>query len=433
MTFKIGDNTVSKSVTLEQLTAGLDAVNDRKKIDRITQIFEQYNTNTNGNSVNTLDIDEQVTLMNDLHRADGDGNGRDFDGKVSRRGLKKAGLAGEYKAYRDFIEAYQRVVAADVNTYELNFDDGTVEGKQFVETRAVQQGETTTTEYKYNDLSGATTRVLTTQSGEEGARSYDQHRRLTRQVVDGTTIQYRAFTSDARNAKPGIITVRQEGVDGMMLVKLQDDGTYLDETDNSHYRLNRNGFLDGFTVDEQNRVTAEVFGENTFNYTYEGEAPEPASVTINQGEQDEIAFTRENELYTSMNNETKEYFQFDPQNRVFTQTAAPEPVEPPVEKQARPTNRQLIRMTDGWRRQRIQLDEATTTRFNEMSKASEILTELIAKNEQYKNANLNTETLLADLIKNNPSVFNEEGIIYSDARWNRLDFPSDLSRYVVQQ
>lgn len=432
MTFKIGENTVSKSVTLEQLTAGLDAVKDKKKIDRITLIFKQYNTNTDGNSANALDIDEQVALMNDLHRADGDGNGKDFDGKVSRRGLKKAGLADKYKAYRDFIEAYQKVVADDVNTYELNFEDGTVEGKQFVETRAVQQGETTTTEYKYNDLSGATTRVLTTQSDADGAQSFDPHGRLTRQVVDGTTIQYRAFPSNAKNAKPGIITVRQEGVDGMKTVKLQDDGTYLNETDNSHYRLNRSGFLDRFTVDDQNRVTSEVWGNNTFNYTYEGEATEPASVTINQGEH-ETAFTRENELYTSMNGETKEYFQFDPQKREFTKTDAPKPVEPPVEKQARPTNRKLIRMTDGWRQQRVKLDEDATAKYNAMSKASEVLTELVAKNEKYKDANLNTETLLADLIKNNPSVFDANGIIYSDAKWDRLDFPSDLSRYVVQQ
>lgn len=433
MTFRIGDNTVSKKVTLEQLTASLDAVKDKKKIDRITQIFNQYNTNTNGNSANTLDIDEQVSLMNDLHRADGDGNGKDFDGKVSSKGLKKAGLTGEYKAYRDFIEAYQKAVTEDTNTYELKFNDGTIDGKPFVETSAVQQGETTTTEYKYNDLSGVTTRVLTTQSDAEGAQSFDSHGRLTRQISDGVTVQYRAYTSDARNAKPGIITVREKGVDDIMTVKLQDDETYLNETDNSHYRLNRNGFLDEFTVDEQNRVTAEVWGKNTFNYTYEGEATEPASVTINQGEQNEIAYTREDELYTTMNGEAKEYFEFNSEKRVFTQTDAPKPVEQPVKKQLRPTSQKLIRMTNGWRGQRVRLDETTTEKFNAMSKANEILTELVAENEQYKDANLNTEVLLADLIKNNPSVFDKDGVIYSNARWNRLDFPSDLSRYIVQQ
>lgn len=428
MTFKIGDNTVSKKVTLEQLTAGLDPAKDKKKIDRITLIFNQYNTNTNGSSVDALDLDEQVALMNDLHRADGDGKGENFDGKVSGKGLKKAGLAGEYKAYRDFIEAYQRSVASDVNTYDLTFKDETLDGTPFIETNAVQQGKTTRTEFQYNNLSGSAERVLTTQSDTEGTRSFDPQGRLTRQVKDGTTVSYRQYDSCARNAKAGIITVRQDGVDGVMTVKLQEDGTYLNEDDNSHFRLNRSGFLDEFVLDDKNRITAEVWGENSFNYTYDSESSEPSTVTINQGEADEIMFNRESELYTSMNGEVKEYFQFDKKKRLFTQTDAPQPKEPPVKKHSRPTTRTLIKMTAGWRNQRVKPDADMTAKFNAMSKADEVLTELTAKFD----GQLDTTKLLADLIKNNPSVFDANGIIYSDARWNRLDFPSDLTAYEIK-
>lgn len=428
MTFRIGDNTVSKKVTLEQLTAGLDPAKDKKKIDRITLIFNQYNTNTNGSSVDALDLDEQVALMNDLHRADGDGKGKDFDGKVSGKGLKKAGLAGEYKAYRDFIEAYQRSVASDVNTYNLTFKDETLDGTPFIETSAVQQGETTRTEFQYNNLSGSAARVLTTQSDTEGTRSFDPQGRLTRQVKDGTTVSYLQYDSDARNAKAGIITVSEKVDDPVMTVKLQEDGTYLNEADNSHFRLNRTGFLDEFVIDDKNRVTNEIWGENSFNYTYDGENIEPSTVTINQGETDEVVFNREGELYTSMNGEVKEYFQFDKKKRLFTQTDAPQPKEPPVKKHSRPTTRTLIKMTAGWRNQRVKPDADMTAKFNAMSKADEVLTELTAKFD----GQLDTTKLLADLIKNNPSVFDANGIIYSDARWNRLDFPSDLTAYEIK-
>ena len=139
MGFEIDNNIIGKKVTLEQLTAGLDQVKDKKKIDRITQIFNKYNTNTQKNSADALDMDEQIALMNDLHKADGDGKAEDFDSKVSKRGLKKAGFAGEYKAYRDFIEAYQKVIGQEnKKSYDLQFKDGTIDGQQYIETTAKQ-------------------------------------------------------------------------------------------------------------------------------------------------------------------------------------------------------------------------------------------------------------------------------------------------------
>ena len=101
MGFEVGNN-VNKKISLEQLTNGLDAVKDKKKIDRITQIFNKYNTNVEGYSENVLDLDEQISIMSDYHKAD-----KNKDSNISRRDIRKAGFAGEYKAYRDFMEAYQ--------------------------------------------------------------------------------------------------------------------------------------------------------------------------------------------------------------------------------------------------------------------------------------------------------------------------------------
>ena len=42
MGFEIDNNIIGKKVTLEQLTAGLDQVKDKKKIERIKQILNKY-------------------------------------------------------------------------------------------------------------------------------------------------------------------------------------------------------------------------------------------------------------------------------------------------------------------------------------------------------------------------------------------------------
>lgn len=114
MGFEVGKN-VNKRISLEKLTQGLDAVKDKKKIERITQIFNKYNTNVDGSSKDVLDIDEQVSIMSDYHKAD-----RNNDNHVSRRGIRQAGFAGEYKAYRDFMEAYQNALGESNNNFELS-------------------------------------------------------------------------------------------------------------------------------------------------------------------------------------------------------------------------------------------------------------------------------------------------------------------------
>ena len=85
-------------------------------------------------------------------------------------------------------------------------------------------------------------------------------------------------------------------------------------------------------------------------------------------------------------------------------------------------------MTEGWKNQKVKLNEETTAKFNAMSTANEVLAELIKDKD-----GINQEALLADLIRNNPSVFDNEGVIYSDAIWDRLDFPKDLHNYEIKK
>lgn len=423
MTFKI-NNSVGKSVAIEQLIDGLDAKKDKEKIARIQQIFSHYNTDRAGASQYALGLKEQLSLLNDLHRADGDGKGKDFDGKVSSRGLKRAGLSGDYKAYQDFYEAYQKALGENENGYELTFDgdnltakrSDTLEGEQFEETML----------YKNNDKE-------LHYEGKEVALGNMQERRdafghLVRQTIDGTVLQYDNFDSDKRNAKAGIIKVTKQGEDVAQTLELQQDGTYLDKTDNSHYRLDKAGLPKKFAVDEQNRVTAEVWGENEFKYTYNDGNNAPASVTVAKNGTEVKKYISEGELYTSMNGETKEYFTFDAEKRTFQKTDAPQPKQ--VEKQARPTGkRQLIRMTAGWKNQKIKPDAEMTAKFNAMSTADDVLDALL-ENVPNKE-NLNLERLKADLIRNNPSMFQQSsGAIYSDAKWDKLDFPkNNLTMY----
>lgn len=380
MTFKIGDNAVSKRITLEQLINGLDKNKDKKKIERITQIFNQYNTNTERSSADALDIDEQITLMNDLHSADGDGKGKDFDGKISGKGLKKAGLKGEYKAYRDFVEAYQKAVAADeYTTYDLSFKDGTADGVHFIETKAVRDitvdGTPVTETHQYDTLSKDRKIIY---EADGNTKSYSPKGQLLRQKLGKTVIRYKNYDSEARNAAPGIVEVRNEEQDGVNTFKLQADGTYLNEEDNCYYKLN-------------NGVPEKIVKE---------------------------------ELKPEIPNE-------EPKQELKSEIPDEEPKQeqPAIKKPTRPKSRTLIRMTSGWKNQKVKPDADMTEKFNSMSKADEILSELVAQNEAFKEVNLNTDELLSDLIKNNPSVFAENGDIYADARWDRLDFPKDLARY----
>ena len=133
MGFEVGNN-VNKKISLEQLTNGLDPVKDKKKIDRITQIFDKYNTNAEGNSEKILDLDEQVSIMSDYHKTD-----KNNDGQISRKEIRQAGFAGEYKAYRDFMEAYQNALGEEESKkFELTINDETIDGQPYSDIKASQ-------------------------------------------------------------------------------------------------------------------------------------------------------------------------------------------------------------------------------------------------------------------------------------------------------
>ena len=375
-------------------------------------------------------MDEQIALMNDLHKADGDGKAEDFDSKVSKRGLKKAGFAGEYKAYRDFIEAYQKVIGQEnQKSYDLLFKDGTINGQQYIETTAERIGTLNGQAYSEHHQYINKQKQKSIYVSSEGTTSFSPKGQLLQQTIDGATIKYRQYDSEAKDAKPGVITVKQSGVDGLMTVTLQEDGTYLNSADNSHYRLNQKGFLDEFTVDDKNRVTSEVFGEHSFEYSYTGDGTYPVFINVDGGEDatsnngKTYSYSGESNIYFTGIDLDMKYYTFDAETREFTPTEAP---KPKIAKQFRPTQRDLVTMTAGWKNQKVKPDEETTAKFDAMSTADEIFAELIKDKD-----GINQEALLADLIKNNPSVFDAEGVIYSDAKWDKLDFPQDLSRYKI--
>lgn len=421
MGFDIG-NKVAKNISLEQLTKGLDPTKDKKKIDRITQIFNKYNTNTEGSSAQKLDIDEQVSIMSAYHKSD-----KNNDNHITRNSLRKAGFSGEYKAYRDFMEAYQKATAETSNTFELKFKDDIQDDKTTTSIKATQnteiEGKTSSIEHDYVVSENQNKKIKTTLTSENGQISYTPKGQIIRQKVGDTTLRYN-YDNEAKHAKPNIIKLQTpESYD---TVKLQDDGTYLDDSNNKHYRLNNKKLLDEFTVDDKGRVTKEIYKDKEFSYKYNEDSTQPASINVTQDNK-ETTYTKEKDVYSVTTENKKDYYKFDSQNREFIPTEAPKP-----DKQNRPQAKHLIRMTQGWKNQRINKDNSLTEQLNTMSTADEVLTALVEKNEQFKETKLNKDALLSDLIKNNPSMFNAHGEIYSDAVWEKLDFPSNLSKYVTQ-
>lgn len=184
-----------------------------------------------------------------------------------------------------------------------------------------------------------------------------------------------------------------------------------------------------FVLDDKNRTTAEVFGDNQLDYTYAENETTPATITVTDNQNQQKVYNHEKDLiYSSQNGDNKEYFNFTQATRSFTPTTAPKP-----DKQERVSTGKKIRMYDSWRNQRQKLDDATKEKFNSMSTASEVLGDLINKPEYMSGGKpipFDKENLLKGLIYNNPSMFDKEGNIYSNADWSKLDFPKDLRAYV---
>ncbi len=422
MGFDIGNN-VNKSLSLEQLTKGLDPTKDKKKIDRITQIFNKYNTNVDERSAQVLDIDEQVSIMSDYHKAD-----KNNDGHITRNSLRKAGFSGEYKAYRDFMEAYQNALGDSKNTFDLNIKDMTVAEKPVSQIKAVQKtqvgGKDLSIEHDYIADENGNKKIKTTFSGEDEMISRNPKGQIIRQKVGDTVLSYH-YDNESKNAKPTIINIRSD--ESYNTAKLQDDGSYFDDKNDSHYRLNNKKLLDEFTVDSNGRITDEFYGDNEYQYTYGYDsAMQPSSITVtNDNTGDAKVYTQEKGVYSVMNGDKKEYYDFDTNTREFSAAEAPKP-----DKQNKPETKHLVKMTNGWRNQRINKDGELSEQLNVLYSADEVLKKLVENNERFKEANLNDKSLLADLIHNNPSMFDKDGNVYADAKWEKLDFPTDLSKYL---
>ena len=116
-----------------------------------------------------------------------------------------------------------------------------------------------------------------------------------------------------------------------------------------------------------------------------------------------------------------------------SETATPPEAKPDSETEAsqdnrpaRPQKRDLVPIAPEWKMQRMGDAKAKELKLHELKTAQEVLDVLI-KQDKYKIDNdAQKDVLLADLIKYNPSIFNEKGEVYSDALWDRFDFPEKV-------
>ena len=113
----------------------------------------------------------------------------------------------------------------------------------------------------------------------------------------------------------------------------------------------------------------------------------------------------------------------------------PAPVTTPtVTKINGPRTRARVAIAQDWKNQRLDNGVAEQLQLNDTSTVDEVLDKLLSQSK-YNNidkSKLDRTALLNDLKNYNPSVFNKaDGVVWANANWSRLDFPSDLSRYLT--
>lgn len=432
MSFGVGNNKVGlKSVTLEDLTKGLDPKKDKKQIERIKIAFDYFNKpGADGKKDDALSYEEQIAMLNFMNKADSAESSK-RDGKVTRKGLrqvrKQNGLENtpKYKEYKSFLEAYQKAVA------EFEKDD-------VAEIEYVRDKEGEYAQAKYSDNNGTTSEVYTSNVNSAEYKSgifkdnktgnsvrTDNKNRVVQQTVDGVTTRYIQFDSEKEDATPTVI--RQGGA----TYTLQDNGFYKAET--AAARLNNKGTLEPVEIDNKNRLTKETFNNVEYSYTYNENETIPATITTKsaQGEPHSVQFTKEGGLYTISSGRTKQYFTFDAEKHEFMPAMPPQKyiLKPQYSRNAK------VHQTEIWRNQRLGAPKAQELGLNDLNTAEEVLDTIINADDNLKGKNINREQLLADFIKNNPSVFvqsgDSKGVLFSDAKWDRLDFPKNLTSYIT--
>ena len=444
MSFGIGNNKISlNSVTLEDLTKGLDPQKDKKKIEQIKVAFDFFNKpGADGKKDDSLSYEEQIAMFNFMNKADG--AAFDRDGKITRSGLrhvaKENGIEGtpKYKEYKSFIEAYQNAVAemSPADTAEITYGrnkDGEFAQAKFTDESGLRNEEIYTTDVenpKYNsgvkkDAQGNTFR-------------YDDKARVIQQNVGGVRTQYVQFSGENADATPTI--VKQGGLTFNLDANFDDAGLYISEEGGKIQaaRMNSAGSLVPVEMDDAGRITHETINEVGFSYTYEGENEDPSTIITSKqvdGKTETKTYTKEGELYSTGDAGNKQYSKFDYKTHEFTPAQSPEPAKPEIVKPHYQRG-DRVHQTATWKNQRLGEEKAQKLGLNDLNTAEEALDKIISADENLKDKNINKAKLLADFIKNNPSVFvrsgESQGVIFSDAKWGRLDFPKDLSEYITE-
>ena len=427
------------SIKLEDLTKGLDPKKDKKKIEQIKVAFDFFNKPGVGGNDDGLDFSEQIAMLNYMNKADGDANER--DGKVTRRGLhhvaKENGIgdAPKYKELKSFMDAYQKAIMErdPSDTSEIDYvrnKDGEFAEIKYIDDNSVETS-LYTTDVESPDMVSREYRV--------GSRveKHDQFGRTVSIKDNGVETKYRQYGQGEQMYTPTVI--EQNGKTYTLNANIDDVGLY--ESDDSFARMGNNGILEPVELDDSNRITKEIIynretGYNDqYSFSYQGNADKPAVITVSKPDEGEMVYNLEGELYTQGDAENKQYFNYDFKAHKFTPAEAPVAQKPEIVKpQYQRGDR--VHQTATWKNQRLGEEKAQKLGLNDLNTAEEALDKIISADENLKDKNINKEKLLADFIKNNPSVFvrsgESQGVIFSDAKWGRLDFPKDLSEYITE-
>lgn len=439
MSFGIGNNKVSlNSLKLEDLIKGLDPQKDKKKIEQIKVAFDFFNKpGVDGKKDDSLSYEEQIAMLNFMNKADGDP--LDRDGEVTRSGLRRVARENgiketpKYKEYKSFINAYQNAIAemSPADTAEITYvrnKDGELTSSKFTDNAG------TTTEVYTSDINTPEFDSGTIKDKDGNTFKTDNKGRIVQQTVNGIKTQYVQFASET-DSTPTI--VRQGGLTYNLDADFDKAGLYVSGNGDDFHaaRMGSSGSLIPVETDDKGRITKETISDTEFSYTYDGDSDHPATITTTkpgESEPEVTTYTKEGELYTTGTEGNKKYFTYSDNEHQFTPAEAPKaPIVKP-----KYSRHERVHQTAVWKNQRLGEAKAQELGLNDLNTAEEVLDKLINSNESLKDKKINKEQLLADFIKNNPSVFvpsgDSKGVIFSDAKWGRLDFPKDLKSYITE-
>ena len=347
--------------------------------------------------------------------------------------IKKA--QNQEEALKNCMDAYQKAIMErdPSDTSEIDYvrnKDGEFAEIKYIDDNSVETS-LYTTDVESPDMVSREYRV--------GSRveKHDQFGRTVSIKDNGVETKYRQYGQGEQMYTPTVI--EQNGKTYTLNANIDDVGLY--ESDDSFARMGNNGILEPVELDDSNRITKEIIynretGYNDqYSFSYQGNADKPAVITVSKPDEGEMVYNLEGELYTQGDAENKQYFNYDFKAHKFTPAEAPVAQKPEIVKpQYQRGDR--VHQTATWKNQRLGEEKAQKLGLNDLNTAEEALDKIISADENLKDKNINKEKLLADFIKNNPSVFvrsgESQGVIFSDAKWGRLDFPKDLSEYITE-